>query len=240
MKQAEAFKVKVEQLVGGGVTDVIDVEVSRWLAERDDVTYEKLVAVGLAKPRTQGKTTLRQLLDAFFAALHVKPITVIGYKKAERSLVEFFGAAKPIRDIDTLQADQWRASMVKEGLAEATISKRVKIARQIFGRGVKWKMITENPLADVKAGSQTNRARLRFISREDSEKVLEACPDVEWRLLFALSRYGGLRCPSEHLALKWSDVDWAKGRLPFGAVRRSTMRGRTPGWFPSSPNSTPS
>ena len=29
----------------------------------------------------------------------------------------------------------------------------------------------------------------------------------------ALSRYGGLRCPSEHLALKWSDVDWDKSRI---------------------------
>jgi len=29
----------------------------------------------------------------------------------------------------------------------------------------------------------------------------------------ALSRYGGLRCPSEHLALRWDDIDWARGRL---------------------------
>jgi hypothetical protein len=29
----------------------------------------------------------------------------------------------------------------------------------------------------------------------------------------ALSRYGGLRCPSEHLALKWTDVQWDDGRI---------------------------
>jgi integrase len=38
-------------------------------------------------------------------------------------------------------------------------------------------------------------------------------PDGQWRLLFALSRFGGLRCPSEHLALRWSDVDWERGRM---------------------------
>src|SRR3954465_9085694 len=52
-----------------------------------------------------------------------------------------------------------------------------------------------------------------FVSREDVQKVLDACPDVQWRLLFSLSRFGGLRCPSEHLMLKWADVDWDKNRL---------------------------
>jgi len=32
-------------------------------------------------------------------------------------------------------------------------------------------------------------------------------------LLFALSRYGGLRCPSEHLGLKWGDINWEQGRM---------------------------
>ena len=43
--------------------------------------------------------------------------------------------------------------------------------------------------------------------------MLEACPDAEWRLLFALSRFGGLRCPSEHLALRRGDVDWEGNRI---------------------------
>jgi hypothetical protein len=58
-----------------------------------------------------------------------------------------------------------------------------------------------------------NPERLCFVSREESQKVLDACPDAEWRLLFALSRYGGLRCPSEHLALRWGDVDWERSRF---------------------------
>ena len=46
-----------------------------------------------------------------------------------------------------------------------------------------------------------------------ADMVLNACPDTQWRLLFALSRFGGLRCPSEHLAMKWGDVDWEHGRI---------------------------
>lgn len=51
------------------------------------------------------------------------------------------------------------------------------------------------------------------MTRDEADAVLAACPNLEWQLIFALSRYGGLRCPSEHLALVWSDVDWEQGRM---------------------------
>jgi len=51
------------------------------------------------------------------------------------------------------------------------------------------------------------------VTRQEAQRVLDACPDAQWRLLFALSRYGGLRCPSEHLALRWGDVDWERNRM---------------------------
>ena len=74
-------------------------------------------------------------------------------------------------------------------------------------------MLRDNPFADVKAGKQTNKSRQFFVSRDVAQKVIDACPDAQWKLLFALSRYGGLRCPSEHLMLKWADVDWEKNRI---------------------------
>jgi integrase len=58
-----------------------------------------------------------------------------------------------------------------------------------------------------------NRSCDYFITRAEADAVLKACPDAEWKLLFALSRYGGLRCPSEHLALTWGDVNWERGRI---------------------------
>jgi integrase len=60
---------------------------------------------------------------------------------------------------------------------------------------------------------RANPDRFYFVSREEAERVLDACPDAQWRLLFALSRFGGLRCPSEHLGLRWGDIDWARGRM---------------------------
>jgi integrase len=66
------------------------------------------------------------------------------------------------------------------------------------------------PIAEMKGCVvRANRQRDCFVTREQACKVLDACPDAQWRLLFALSRFGGLRCPSEHLALRWEDIDLA-------------------------------
>lgn len=101
-----------------------------------------------------------------------------------------------------------------QGLSDNTVRRRCGIAKQFFRDAVRRRMITENPFGEMKKISvQANRSRDYFVTREDAAKVLNACPDAQWRLLFALSRFGGLRCPSEHLALQWGHVDWEDGRI---------------------------
>src|SRR6185436_4127635 len=96
--------------------------------------------------------------------------------------------------------------------ATATISRTVLYARQVFRWAVRRGMARVNPFAELKAGTQINAARAVFVSRETIAKVIDAAPDAEWRLLITLSRFGGLRVPSEVLTLRWSDVDWEHNR----------------------------
>ena len=58
-----------------------------------------------------------------------------------------------------------------------------------------------------------NAERFRFVTLEEIKRVIDAAPDAQWRLIIALARFGGLRTPSETLALKWSDVDWDLQRI---------------------------
>jgi hypothetical protein len=48
-------------------------------------------------------------------------------------------------------------------------------------------------------------------------------PDAEWRLIVALARYGGLRTPSETLALEWLHVDWEQGRVTIHAPKQEHL-----------------
>ena len=56
-------------------------------------------------------------------------------------------------------------------------------------------------------GSTANPDRQRFIDQATIAKVIDACPNAEWRTLVALSRYAGLRVPSEALLLRWQDIN---------------------------------
>ena len=100
-----------------------------------------------------------------------------------------------------------------DGLAPNTIRKRISNAKQFFQDAVAREVLTKNPFIELNGSVGANHERDYFITREVADQVLEACPDDQWRLLFALSRFGGLRCPSEHLALRWTDIDWATCRM---------------------------
>ena len=96
-------------------------------------------------------------------------------------------------------------------MADNTVRRRCGIAKQFFNFARRKRLIADNPFADLKALVQSNRQRDYFVTQQEAQKVLDA--DAEWRLIFALSRVGGLRCPSEHLALTWGDIHLAEGRF---------------------------
>ncbi len=112
-----------------------------------------------------------------------------------------------------------------EGLAENTRKKRISNAKQLFQDAVDHELISRNPFKGLKSSVGSNRSRDYFLSREDAQEILDACPNGQWRLIFALSRFGGLRCPSEHLALTWDDIDWAGNRFTVHSPKTERHEG---------------
>jgi integrase len=212
-RQAESVKVQIERLVHAGlVGHPPDPETSRWIAQVDEQLAERLARVGLISKRTA--TQLAGFLDDYIAMrTDVKPGTQMLYAQTRRNLLEFFPADKPLTDFNLGDADAWRLSLKEQGLAENTIRRRCGRAKQFFNAAVRQKLIAENPFGDLKSNVQGNPKRFYFVRREEFDQVIEACPDAQWRLIFALSRYGGLRCPSEHLAMRWADINWEHNRM---------------------------
>ena len=203
----------------------LDDETGAWLAKLPPRIYNRLAAVGLVPNRAKTEfPTLGKLRDTFDTTVKVKLGTVAAYKQGLDSLVKFFGRDHLLSSISPLDADRWRQSLVDEKLAPATVSKRVQTARNLFRKAVRWQMLAESPFDLVKAGRQDNPDRARFIDRAMIAKVLECCPDHEWRLIVGLSRFAGLRCPSEHLSLTWTDWDVDRGALTVRAAKTNSVR----------------
>ncbi len=106
-----------------------------------------------------------------------------------------------------------RTAFCMSGQAENTVRRYCGLAKQFFRAALRRRLIDENPFSDQVAAVRGNAAKFHFISRDDTDKLLKACPDLQWRLILSLARFGGLRCPSEILALNWEDIDWAGKRF---------------------------
>ncbi len=122
------------------------------------------------------------------------------------------GASKAIRSITPADAADWRRFLKELGLSEATIKSHSGNAKTIMAQAVRRKVLDESPFTELKSGPTPSRYT-RYITPDEIERVIDACPNAEWRLLFGLARYAGLRIPSESHILTWADVDFDRGRL---------------------------
>ena len=195
-------------------------DAQKWANGTDGKLRENLIAWGLAEP-TAAKLASDdgRLLNAFSMSYidsrtDVKPTTRTNYLQTRRLLVEYFKTNRVLKTITQADANRWRRWMTSEkNLAVATVSKHCKRAKTMLSEAVKDRLLSQNPFGELKGGNESNADRQFFVTTEMSSKVLSACPDHDWRLIFALSRWAGLRCPSEVLGLKWSDVLWDQTRL---------------------------
>jgi integrase len=175
------------------------------------------------------KATVAELTKAFVERSPGKPATIKVFQQTLDSLVVFFGADTPIEPITAERADEWRVWVVKDKkssgrrnkqrttddnrLAAPTVAKRISVAKQVFRCAVRGGWLKKSPFDGLRPWSQANSARARYIPLGTICDILDACPSVEWRLIVALARLAGLRCPSEIGALTWADVNLGKERL---------------------------
>ena len=156
---------------------------------------------------------LGQFLEKYIVGRkEIAESTVENFRATQANLVGFFGADRALRSVMPGDADDFR-SWLLANYATAIANRRVRRAKQFFTAAVRRSYVARSPFAHVKAGASENRERMRYVKRDLIAQVLDACPDSQWRLIVALSRYGGLRCPSEHLALKWGHVLWDEEKL---------------------------
>ena len=156
----------------------------------------------------------------------VKQTTRDHFDRARRNLIEFLGADTPLSAITPADGDDFRAHLLTT-MADNTVRRICGRAKQFFRYAVRKRLLTESPFDDMRGTHvRANRSRDAFITPDMAYKVMDACPDNEWRLIFALSRWGGLRCTSEHLALEWSDVRWLEKRIRIPSPKTAHHPGR--------------
>ena len=242
---AQRFHATVENLhstkeTGGS----IDNHTADFVRSLGDVFYDKLVKVGLVEPRQaeipesteldveeKACVTLGEFLTEYLVKrTDLKPATMLIYLQIEANLNDYFGCGKPLGQItegDVVDFGRW---MNGKKYSRTTIDRRLSSCRTIFADAVRHRLIVANPFDGFRKSlrglvSRNNRKRIQIVSPEDILRVIEFAPDAEWRCLIALSRFGGLRVPSEALSLRWADIDWHLGTIRVPCPKLEHLEG---------------
>ncbi len=215
-RNAAEVKARIEDALDARrLNRQIDRLTAGWLDGVGDDFRRQLEHAGVVDPTEKHAATLGAFLSGYVNGrrdVKASTLTVLGHTK--RCLVEYFGTARELDSITPGDMDDWRQWLIgDQGLAENTVRRRCGIARQYFRAAMRKRLIQSNPAEHLTVAVKGNVKRRYIVTPEEAAKVMAACPDAEWRTLFALARWGGLRIPSEAFALRWGDVDWERGRL---------------------------
>lgn len=134
-----------------------------------------------------------------------------------RYLVEKLGTAK-LDAITRIDAREWRIWLGRRKvrthfehggntISASTVAMHIRNAKVIFQFAIDMDVINRNPF-DRETGTAPKMPKT-WADIDDAKlnKILDACPTADWRRLFSLCRWAGLRL-GEALRLTWSDIDW--------------------------------
>ncbi len=221
-RTAADLHTAIEQLIDSqGNSAPLDRRTKGWLETASPEILDKLMNVGLIEmPK---RTTLKELWDGFQKQkTGIKDATTVTYDTARQRFFETFPADELLTELTQARMEQWKAFLRTEaprtrthvpGLAESTVAGILSKTKAVFNWAVRSGLIEKSPLDGVGRGSFVNRKKDRYITPDEYRRLLDACPCQDWRVIIALARIGGIRCPSEVLRFRWSDINWETGRF---------------------------
>lgn len=218
LKDANTARGHIEKLANR-VGNEIAPSTQEWICKLPESIRVRLERLGLVEARGSQWTVSAFVANYIEQRADVKEQTRRKWRDVESKLNAFF-RGDSIADVTVQHAKNFRMYLqTTVGLSDNTIRRHIGIARQFFNAAVEDELIKKNPFRGQAVSVRPNEARFFFVTPEIAKKVLEACPDAQWRLIFGLVRFGGLRCPSEVLHLKWQDIDFDKQRFVVHASK---------------------
>ncbi|MGE4286939.1 MAG: tyrosine-type recombinase/integrase [Phycisphaerae bacterium] len=230
-QEATVFKANIETLIhcqctGQPLTETL----SEWAENLSSAHRRRLVVLGIIEPSERKKTLTVRKWTADYIKLkeqdkRLKLSTLKKYYATQRKINTFF-RKELLVDVTPRLALQFRNYLRNAcGLCENTTAKHICHTKEIFAFAVENELVKKNPFKGQGTNVKPNPARFFYVTPELAREVLEACPDVEWRLIFALARFGGLRTPSETLRLKWEDINFEKNVIIVRASKTEHHEG---------------
>jgi integrase len=145
--------------------------------------------------------------DSYTHLLEKHVLPVIGEKRL---------TALTTRDVQGVYA-----GMLSSGLSARTVRYAHAVLRNALAQAVKWRLLRYNPAIDVDLPRE-RRAEREALTSDERARFLEACKASYYGVFYRALVDTGMR-PGEACALRWTDVDFARGTI---TVARAVTRGQ--------------
>jgi integrase len=215
-----------EMIVVKKINGTYSADIVSWVAGLSRELLEKLATIGLIKYTEKPDLTLIEIVDQYIERRSslVSLNTAGIWTNTRGALAARFGER---RLSEITAGDAFDFSESTPG-AISTRHLYTAVTKRIIKDAIKRELVAVNPFADIKCGVVANPDRARFITRETIARLLEFC-EPKLRLAVALSRFGGVRSPTELANLQWSDVIWDTKRI---VIRKHKTKRRVIPIFP--------
>ena len=228
MSDATKIKLRVESLLNSKILgNDPKAEDATWLMNEGKYVREKLAVVGLCESvAIEDSKTLKAHLEEYYdrRKTSVKPGTLAVWRQVMANLNDVMPKGIKLHEVTAGHAKQFLEGLRTRKMATSTIHKRIDFCKQFFEDAADWELIPKNPFAKVQSPDSSSTTNVE-VSLATIKKVIEVC-DPTWRIIVALSRFGGLRTPSETLSLKWSNIDWGKSIMHLPEPKLEHHEGR--------------
>jgi len=169
--------------------------------------------------------SLQQHIDDFTQHLRAKGNTEKYCKRVRMYLERLFQMMEcefP-QDVTPEDVDGAVIGLRKEGKRFKTVRNYISALKSFFSWGVERRRWEENPTVYVKVPRATDSVERRALSEDEIQRLFEACPNEERRLLYQTALYTGLRL-SELRNLTWDMVDFNDGSIVLPATKTKSRK----------------
>ncbi len=210
---ALTFKSRIESLLACRQFNVsIDRDLTRWIISLDPMMQLRLAKVGLVDEAVIAR--VGPFFQAWLKARESKSCkaTQSRQQKAHEFLCRCVGTDTLVCKVTEADAIEVRNKLIADGYAEATTRKRCSDIKSMFKHAIDRHVISRNPFDAVATAATATKNKV-FVNDDVAAAILEQITDPTLRLMFLLSRYGGLRLPSEAKRMRWEDIDFDNRRM---------------------------